>query len=256
MAKNDLVGTKYYAPLALAERISDILFWSAALLSIFALLIEKTSWPMVYDLVQIAFAVSVVGVFLSGLTIRLYWSSRAQEKRMSDFVSYAFDVPLIPEMSKDYFDNAETEPFRRIAAALLENTLFTKAILQRMLRNERVKVSLYALLWLISVLYRATDLALVTGIAQVVLSEQIISRWMRMEWLRGRAEGVYEDIYGLIQAAKGTGSKEFRARTIEGLLRYETSKSHAGVSLSPSIFKKLNSTLSIEWRKTADSLNL
>jgi hypothetical protein len=256
MAKDDPVGTKYYSPLVLAERISRLFFWSAAVLSILALLVEKETRPDLYGLVQITFAVSVVGTFLSGLAIRLYWSSRAQEKRISDFVSDAFDVSLIPERSHGYFNNAETEPFRRIAASLLENTLFTKGILQRMLRNERIKVALYALIWFLALLYRATDLALITGTAQVVLSEQIISRWVRMEWLRGRAEGIHGDVYILIQTAKASGSKEFKARAIECLLRYETSKSQAGISISSMLFKSMNSSLSQEWQKTASILKL
>jgi hypothetical protein len=61
-------------------------------------------------------------------------------------------VPLIPERSQGFFNNSETKPFRRIAASVLENTLFSKAILQRMLRNERVKVVLYACAWFAALL--------------------------------------------------------------------------------------------------------
>jgi hypothetical protein len=197
-----------------------------------------------------------MGVFVLGLTARLYWSSRAQSKRISDFVSNAFDVPLIPERSQGFFNNAETEPFRRIAASLLENTLFSKVILLRMLRSERIKIAVYACVWLAALLNRATDLALITGIAQVILSEQIISKWVRMEWLRARVEGVYDDVYSLIQSTRNRGSKEINARVLEYLLRYETAKSQAGISLSTAIFKKLNTSLSSEWRKTAQGLNL
>jgi hypothetical protein len=253
--KNDPID-RFYAPLASAEKFSDISFWIAAILSIIALQIEKSTSPVIYEAVQSAFAFSVMGVFILGLAARLYWSSRAQSKRLADFVSNAFDVPLIPERSQGFFNNLETGPFRRMAASLLENTLFTKAILQRMLRNERIKVVVYACVWLIALLNRATDLALITGIAQVILSEQIISKWIRMEWLRARVEGVYEDVYSLIQSTGNAGSKEINARVIEYLLRYETAKSQAGISLSTSIFKRINPAVSAEWRKTVSELKL
>jgi hypothetical protein len=125
-----------------------------------------------------------------------------------------------------------------------------------MLRNERIKIAVYACVWFAALLNRATDLALITGIAQVILSEQIISKWVRMEWLRARVEGVYDGVYGLIQATGNRSSKEVSARVLEYLVRYETAKSQAGISLSTAIFKKVNPSLSAEWRRTAQSLNL
>lgn len=256
MSKRDPIGEEFYAPLAYAERCLDLCFWLAAALSIVALQVDKTSKPTIYDVVQTAFALSVMAVFILGLAAKLYWSSRAQSKRVADFVSNAFDVPLIAERSDGYFNNSETEPFRRIAASMLENTLYSKVILQRMLRNERIKIGLYACAWFIALLNRATDLALITGIAQVILSEQIISRWVRMEWLHARVEGVYDDVYSLIQSTGNSSSKEIKARVLECLLRYETAKSQAGVSLSTAIFKKVDSALSAEWQRTAQGLNL
>jgi hypothetical protein len=189
MAKSDPIGKKFYAPLASAELWSDACFWLAAIFSIIALQINKASAPAAYDVVQTMFALSVMALFVIGLATRLYWSMRAQSKRVSDFVSHSFDVPLILEKSEGFFNNSQTEPFRRMAAFVLENTLFSRAILQRMLRNERVKVAAYACLWFVALLNRATDLALITGIAQVILSEQIISKWIRMEWLRAAYRG-------------------------------------------------------------------
>jgi hypothetical protein len=78
-----------------------------------------------------------------------------------------------------------------------------------------------------------------------------------MEWLRARIEGVYDDVYSLIQStANNAGSKEFRARVLECLLRYETAKAQAGISLSTDIFKKLNPSLSAEWQTIAMRLYL
>jgi len=257
MGKSDPIGKKFYAPLASAERLSDACFWTAAVFSIVALQIDKVSKPIAYDAVQTIFALSVMALFVIGLAARLYWSMRAQSKRVSDFISQSFDVPLIVEKSEGFFNNSQTEPFRRMAASVLENTLFSKSILQRMLRNERGKVAAYSCLWFVALLNRATDLALITGIAQVILSEQIISKWIRMEWLRARVEGIYDDVYSLIQSTgNNAGSKEFRAHVLECLLRYETAKAQAGISLSTGLFRKLNPSLSAEWQTIAARLNI
>ena len=172
------------------------------------------------------------------------------------FLSHAFDLPLITETSTGYYNNNGKDPFLRMASSLLENTLFTKSILERMLLAERAKVSIYAVAWFLALSYRATDLALLTLVAQVVLSEQIIARWTRMEWLRLRVEKIYDDVYSLLQGRTGTASREFRARTVQALLRYETDKGHGGISLSTRAFDKLNPSLSGAWDQTRLNLDL
>jgi hypothetical protein len=117
-----------------------------------------------------------------------------------------------------------------------------------MLVTDRTFVACYAVIWFIALLNRATDLAVVTTVAQVIFSEQILSRWLRMEWLRSRFERIYDDCYSLIRTTTHRPSKEFRARVVDYLLRYETSKAKAGISLSSSIFRKRNLTLSSQWQ--------
>ncbi|MET4044914.1 hypothetical protein ABIC03_006643 [Bradyrhizobium sp. RT6a] len=254
-SRSDPLGPRYYAPLGTAERWSTVIFWAAAASSIAALQIERPSSPILYDVVQATFVITVVLFFLLSSMARLYWSTRAHEKRNSDFVSQVFEVSLIAETSKGYFNNTATDPFARIAYSTLENAFFSKIILQRMLRRERAIIAAYAVAWMVAVLNRATDLALVTAVAQVIFSEEIFSRWIRMEWLRTRFERVYDDFYGLIQTSGDKRSKEFKARTVDYLLRYETSKAQAGISLSSRVFDELNSALSQDWEQIVKKLD-
>lgn len=254
MTKSDPIGIEFYKPLRTAEAWSDRLFWVAGIFSIAALLVDKQPHPNIYDVVQAIFVVSVVGAFGLGLVARLYWSSRAQLKRNADFVSNAFDVALITETSTGYFNNNQTDPLRRMSFSLLENTFFSKNILQKMLLLERAKLAVYTTAWFLALLYRATDLALISSAAQVLFSEQLLSRWARMEWLRSRVERVYDDAYALIQSRNSSSSREFRARTVEYLLRYETGKAQAGISLSTRLFDRLNPALSKQWAKILEKL--
>jgi hypothetical protein len=183
-------------------------------------------------------------------------STRAQEKRIADFLSNAFQFPLLAQPSRGYFDNSELDAFRRIAASLLENLLFTKSILQVMFTRELFVVVAYAVAWLLSMLNRSADLALITALAQVVFSEQLLSRFIRIVWLRAKTEGIYEDAYAIIQSSRTASAAQFRARTIDCLLRYEAAKALAAVSLSTKVFNKLNPTLSAEWAQTADALQI
>jgi hypothetical protein len=110
--------------------------------------------------------------------------------------------------------------------------------------------------WLLSMLNRSADFGLITALAQVIFSEQLLSRFIRIVWLRAKAEGMYEDAYAIIQSSQKAPSVQLRARVIDCLLRYEAAKALAGISLSTKVFQKLNPALSAEWRQTADALQI
>lgn len=256
MKRTDPLGPEFYVPLARAERVTDGAFFLAGVLSIAVLLIDRAGYPQIYDAVQASFVVLVIVFFVSGLVVRTYFSARAQSNRAADFVSNAFLVPVISTPSTGYYNTTGTDPYRRMGSALLENALFTKAIVKSMLVFERLLISVYVLVWLWAALSRATDLGIVAMVAQVLFSEQLVSRWVRMEWLRARVERVYDDIYRLFQSTTDAKCKEFCALVVEGVIRYETSKAQAGVSLSSRKFHKLNHDLSEQWTTIATQLGI
>ena len=123
-----------------------------------------------------------------------------------------------------------------------------------MAKVERAKVIAYALIWLICLLNRQTDLGLVVAASQAVFSEQVISRWLRLEWLRMRFEKTYEDVYRLFQS-KPVASK-FNAMTLESLGMYETAKANGAITLSSRVFSEMNDELSIEWDRIKAELQI
>lgn len=256
MTREDSIGSEFYVPLGVAEKASNCIFYLAAALSIIVLLVDKTAQSKLHEAVQATFAVAVIGFFIIGIVIRTYFAARAHSGRIADFVSNAFSVPLISSPSEGYYNTSADEPFMRMGGSVLENTLFTKSILVKMLRFERARIGTYVFIWLWAVLYRATDLELLTVAAQVLFSEQLLSRWVRMEWLRSRVERLYDDLYALIQSTSDLASKEFRARVVEALIRYETSKAQAGVSLSSRVFNKMNADLSLKWQTICSQLDI
>ena len=256
MKRIDPLGPEFYRPLAKAEALTDGAFYLAGVMSIAILMINRASQPKLYDAIQASFIVVVIFFFASGQLIRTYFATRAHTNRVADFVSNAFSVALISSPSIGYYNTMGADPYCRMGSALLENTLFTKTIVTSMLRLERFRIAIYSLVWLWAALYRATDLGIVALAAQVLLSEQFFSRWLRMEWLRSRVERVYEDTYRLFQSTEDASNKEFRALVIEGVVRYETSKAQAGISLSSRKFQKLNHDLSEQWKKISTQLGI
>lgn len=254
MSRSDPIRARYYDAVDLADKSSDWLFYVGATLSIVALLVEKQAHPIVYDWVLIFFAVAVVALFAIGLVSRLYLTPRAEDKRRQDFFSSACGVSLTHEKTDGYYNNDLTEPIKRMAAQVLENSHFSKAIALRMAKFERAKVAAYALIWLVCLLNRQTDLGIVVAASQAVFSEQVFSRWLRLEWLRMRFEKTYDDVYRLFHSRPA--APKFNAMTLDSLGMYETAKANGAITLSSRVFHQLNAELSIEWERIKAELKI
>jgi hypothetical protein len=252
--KIDPIREKYYRPLERAEIFSDILFLVSAALSIAALMVNKEAHEHAYNLVQTGFVLSVAGGFILGWLIRFYFAPHAQEQRFKDFVSHAFGVNLIDEKTRYYYTSASHHPARQLSGQLIENAFYSKNTAQRMTWVERSKVAVYALVFGIVVLNRNTNLETIAVVTQIVLSEQILSKWLRTEWVHCRFEQIYQDLFRLFQSAPS--SIAFAAISHELLGRYEIAKANACVTLSDRIFRNQRNRLLAEWEKVRTELGL
>mgnify|MGYP000886457420 CR=1 FL=1 len=254
MSRSDPIRTRYYDAVELADKVSDWLFYATAALSIASLLVVRQEHPRAYEWILIFFVVAVATLFAIGMFSRLYLTPRAEDKRRQDFFTSACGVNLTHDKTDGYYNNDFSEPIKRMAAQVLENSHFSKAIALRMVRIERTKVLIYGATWLVCVLNRQTDLGIVVAASQAVFSEQIVSKWLRLEWLRDRFEKTYDDVYRLFQS-KPTAPK-FNAMTLESLGMYETAKANGAVTLSSGVFQRLNPELSAEWEHIKTGLGI
>lgn len=254
MSRSDPIRTSYYDAVELADKISDGLFYVGAVLSFATLFLDREMHPDSYNTVLIAFGVAVLALFVIGLISRLYLMPRAEDKRRQDFFSNAFSVNLIHQKTDGYYNNDFTDPIKRMAAQVLENSFFSKSITLRMATWERTKIGVYVMLWLICLINRRTDLGVVVAASQAVFSEQVLAKWFRLEWLRMRFEKTFDDVYKIFQSQAPV--VEFNAMMLDALSMYETAKANAAVTLSSKIFEKLNPTLSAEWNMIKAALKI
>lgn len=254
MSRSDPIRTNYFDAVQKAEKVSDWLFYLSALLSFCTLLVEQKTHPDAYDAVLLLFGISVVAMFALGMMLRLYLTPRAEDKRRQDFFSSACNVNLIHQQTDGYYNNDFKDPIKRMAAQVLENSFFSKEIALRMARRERVKVAVYALIWLVLLHNRRTDLGWIVAASQAIFSEQILSKLFRLEWLRIRFEKAFDDIFRLFQTKPSVA--QFNAHALDALTMYEAAKANAGITLSPKIFDDLNPTLSTEWNKVKATLKI
>lgn len=254
MSRSDPIRTNYFDAVQQAENISNWLFFVNAALSFCTLLVDQKTHPDAYDLVLLLFSLAVVAMFALGLILRLYLTPRAEDKRRQDFFSSACNVNLIHQRTDGYYNNDFSDPIKRMAAQVLENSLFSKEIALRMARLERFKFVIYVLIWLVLLLNRRTDLGWIVAASQAIFSEQILSKWLRLEWLRVRFEKTFDDVFRLFQTKPPVA--QFNAHALDALSMYETAKANAAVTLSSKIFDDLNPTLSAEWEKVKAALKI
>lgn len=254
MSRSDPIRENYYTSVQMADKAEGVLFLVGALLSFCTLLIDQKRFGDLYVIILVAFGLLVVSLFTLGVIQRLYLTPRAEDKRRKDFFSSAWNVSLIHQKTDGYYNNDIKAPVRRMAAQVLENSLFTKEIVLRMVRHERVKIGAYLLIWLFLLFYRRIDIGWVLAASQVLFSEQIVSRWLRLEWLRIRSEKTFDDVFKLFQTRPAAA--QFNAHAFDAVTMYESTKATAAITLSADIFEKLNPSLSNEWEGIKKALDL
>lgn len=251
MAKADPIRAKYYAPLERAEKWNTLLFYGAAALSLLVLFIPKdvVFW---HAAANIGFLISSIGVFALNTSISLYFASRAEAERRKDLLGDGLGVPLTYERTTEYYNNEETEPFRRLGVDVLENTFHSRDTARIMCGQERVKVAIYTMGWLTAVLIRTASFDLIAVLSQVIFSEQLLLRWIKLEWLRSQCERIHDAL--LIVLRGQTQIPLLTSQVIEQLLAYETAKGRAGIVLSKEIFDRRNDAVSRDWQKEKATL--
>ncbi|AVA23699.1 hypothetical protein [Rhizobium sp. NXC24] len=256
MPKVDTVGENYYKPLELAETIGGWLFWIVSALSIGTLFVDKAAYPVLFEILQIAFLVLALLFFVQGQAQELYFFPRAEDKRRQELLSNSYGVSLTNEETVGYYNNDQTNPLKRLAASIMESTFFTREIVRKMLVGQRAKTLGYLVVYVIAISVRSTNLELLTVAAQVLFSEDIISRWLRMEWLRLRSEQVYDNFHRLFSSKQSFSRVAAQSQAIDLFSFYETTKATAAILLSSRVFHKHNARLTQEWDQARTRLGI
>jgi hypothetical protein len=139
----------------------------------------------------------------------------------------------------------------RIAAQVLENSFYSRDTAASMASEERIKIAIYALVWIIAVLNRSTDLGAIGVAAQIVFSEQIISRWLRVEWLRFKCEALFEALFQLIKSRSA-----LEVASVKVLGEYEVVKATAAITLSTRLFERNEERTTREWEEIRRTLGI
>lgn len=256
MSDLDTVGDNYYKPAQWINTLGSALFWLISILSIATLFVDRMAHPLTHHIIQISLIVLAMSFFTQGLTQKLYFIPRAEDKRRLELLSNSYGVALTHEETSGYYNNDQKNPLKRLAASVMESAYFTHKITGKMLVWQRTQTAGYIMIYLIAILNRSTNLELLAVAAQAIFSEEIIARWVRMEWLRSRSERVFDNLNLLFTSKQAFSRPETQSQVIDLLSLYETTKSTAATILSSNLFHKHNANLTAEWEQIRKRLGI
>jgi len=247
---------KYYSPIAICDGWAKWLFLVSAILSIVILYPSLFPYPLLENGVKIAFILSVI--FHSALVHfnGFHLIPRAENLRRRQLLSNAFGVPLTSEKTQLYYNNEISPSVLKLGGNVMENSFFAKHVCGEMAKDERIKILIYTVLWLIAILNRSTDLGLLLTLTQVLFSSEVIIHWLKTELLRSRNEATYDKLYALFLNKGSSEDQSLTAGILDSFAFYESSKASASIKQSTKIFNRLNPSLTEQWGKIKVQLQL
>lgn len=253
---------KEYQAVELYDKISSNLFWVIASLTIVNIyqknLIPSAFQELSLNMLMAAYIVLVLFNNIIFVLNRLYYTPRAESKRRQELLSNAFDIRLLPVRTNLYYNNPLSPSMARLGLNVFENTLYGKTICSKMAEHERVRVSVFFVLWICSAVWRYTDLQFLGFLFQVIFSTQVALRYMSIEFCRVKFETLFNQLHTLfLDSDNGKRNDSFFIVNILAIFaEYESAKASAMFKQNSKIFKKYNDKLCTEWAMIKKELNL
>lgn len=248
--------SRYYDSTKILGKINNILFWVNAILALAIPYSSKLISTQAAEITQVFFLASVLVYFGISQYLSLYAFPKAGRKRRTHMISNSLGVNLTTDTTNLYYNNESEPSIKRLGLNTMENALFSKEILARMLNTKRLAIAAYLIALVVILAIRSSDIELKIAIAQLVFSGEIFVGWLKLELLRGRCEEVYKDLFNYFRQHPEQNNPNETATLLNAFMDYETAKSEAGVSLSSKVYSQINPSLSIKWDKIRSDFSL
>lgn len=245
---------KYYEQLNFVDRLSSILFWLNALFSILIFFLK--GYPEVRTVLTYIFIINTVLYFIADNYLSIYLIPSVEGKRRVHLISKSLDVPLDNEMTNKYYNNNLEPSVLKLGAHIFENSLFAKEVTMRMCSQQRKKILLYALLWVGSLLLRTVNLEFLAVVSQTLFATTLLTKWLKLEFLRNKNEQIYQCLYDLFLFHKDNNNVKLSAKLLDCFVSYEAAKAYSGIKQSSKIFFEINDKYSEEWEQIKENLDI
>jgi len=245
---------KYYKQFNFFNQIRTILFWFNASVSILIFFIN--SYQIGREILACVFIVTTVIFFIVDNYLSIYLIPSVEGKRRVHLISESLDVPLDCEHTQKYYNNDIQPSIRKLGAHIFENSLFAKEVTRRMCSIERIKILIYGGIWIVSLTVRTVDLEFIAIISQTLFASTLVTKWIKLEYLRIKNEQIYNCLYDLFLLRRDNDDTRLSAKFLDCFVSYESAKAYSGIKQSSKIFFEINDIYTKKWERIKDKLDI
>lgn len=245
---------KYYKQLNFIDLVCTLLFWLNALISI--LIFFLNGYQLARETLTYIFIITTVLFFIADNYLSIYLIPSVEGKRRVHLLSKSLDVPLDYETTQKYYNNHIEPSILKLGAHIFENSLFSKEVTARMCTIERRKILLYAVLWITSLTIRTVNLEFIAIISQTLFASTLLTKWLKLEYLRIKNEQLYNCLYDLFLLRRDNDDARVSAKFLDCFVSYEAAKAYSGIKQSSKIFFQINDEYTEEWERIKRKLDI
>lgn len=249
MSKRDDIN-QLYDQSKKVNNICTALFWANVVISLILLFssVPATSY-LVITLAVISFLFMVLKVIDDGIL----WY-KAESMRRKNSIQEAYKVKLDNYSTLEYYNNSMSDPESSYICNTFESIYFTKEIAERMQLKAVIKSIVSVIIMIIACRF-ITDDNLLLIIFQTGFSTFVIEDSIRLIIFVYRIKNLYAMAYNELVTV-GVSNDRQRIWLKYFCTEYESIKAHYRIRLDESLFKKLNATLSSEWKTMLGEIKL
>lgn len=245
---------KYYKQLNYVDFVCNVLFWLNATVSI--LMFFLNGYQAAVEALTYVFIGTTLMFFIADNYLSIYLLPSVEGKRRVHLISESLDVPLDYEVTNMYYNNNIEPSIAKLGAHIFENSLFAKEVTAKMCSKERTKILVYAAIWMVSLTVRTVDLELIAIISQTLFASTLLTKWLKLEYLRNKNEQIYKCLYDLFLFQRDNEDAKFSAKILDCFVSYEAAKAYSGIKQSSKIFFEINDTYTAEWERIKEKLSI
>ncbi|MGG5787933.1 hypothetical protein ACQ3VH_12775 [Bacillus pretiosus] len=249
---------RHYKSIDQLNNLISYLFWINALLSILVFFADDIL--DVKNVLLFIFTLTTLTYFIADNYLTIFKIPNVEDKRRVHLLTNSFDVPLDNERTHKYYNNELEPSLLKLGANIFENTLFAERVTHEMVKKERVKILAFVVVFIVALLFRTTEIELISILAQTLFAGTLIPAYIRLEVLHSKNKAIYEclyDIFLLHQQDSSNGSeKRLSAKLLDCFVKYESAKAYSGVKQDSAIFHKINPEVTQEWEDIKQRLDI
>ncbi|WP_424578024.1 hypothetical protein [Bacillus cereus] len=249
---------RHYKSIDQLNTLISYLFWINATLSISVFFVNDIL--DVKNVLLFIFTLTTFAYFIADNYLTIFKIPNVEDKRRVHLLTNSFDVPLDNERTHKYYNNGLEPSLLKLGANIFENSLFAERVTHEMVKKERIKIVAFVIVFIAALLFRTTEIELISILAQTLFAGTLIPAYIRLEVLHLKNKAIYECLYDIFllhqQDSSAGNEKKLSAKLLDCFVKYESAKAYSGVKQDSAIFHKINPEVTQEWEEIKQRLNI